>query len=86
MIDSSFAGLGVSSPVIEALDKTGITIPFEIQSLVLPDVMAGHDVLAKSKTGSGKTLGFAIPIVERLSGDSATPAAVVLVPTRELAV
>ena len=86
MIDSSFAGLGVSSPVIEALDKTGITIPFEIQSLVLPDVMAGHDVLAKSKTGSGKTLGFAIPIVERLSGDSPTPAAVVLVPTRELAV
>jgi superfamily II DNA/RNA helicase len=86
MIDSSFAELGVSSPVIEALDKTGITIPFEIQSLVLPDVMAGHDVLAKSKTGSGKTLGFAIPIVERLSGDSPTPAAVVLVPTRELAV
>jgi superfamily II DNA/RNA helicase len=87
MIDSTtFAELGVSSPVIEALDKAGITIPFEIQSLVLPDVMAGHDVLAKSKTGSGKTLGFAIPIVERLSGDSPTPAAVVLVPTRELAV
>ncbi len=86
MIDSSFVELGVSSSVIEALDKTGITVPFEIQSLVLPDVMAGHDVLAKSKTGSGKTLGFAIPIVERLSEESATPAAVVLVPTRELAV
>jgi ATP-dependent RNA helicase RhlE len=86
MIDSTFAELGVSSSVIEALDKTGITVPFEIQTLVLPDVMAGHDVLAKSKTGSGKTLGFAIPIVERLSGDSPTPAAVVLVPTRELAV
>ena len=86
MIDSTFAELGVSSSVIEALDKTGITVPFEIQTLVLPDVMAGHDVLAKSKTGSGKTLGFAIPIVERLSEDSPTPAAVVLVPTRELAV
>jgi superfamily II DNA/RNA helicase len=86
MIDSTFAELGVSSSVIEALDKTGITVPFEIQTLVLPDVMAGHDVLAKSKTGSGKTLGFAIPIVERLSKDSPTPAAVVLVPTRELAV
>ena len=86
MNDSTFAELGVSSSVIEALDKTGITVPFEIQTLVLPDVMAGHDVLAKSKTGSGKTLGFAIPIVERLSVDSPTPAAVVLVPTRELAV
>jgi superfamily II DNA/RNA helicase len=86
MIDSTFAELGVSSSVIEALDKTGIAVPFEIQTLVLPDVMAGHDVLAKSKTGSGKTLGFAIPIVERLSKDSPTPAAVVLVPTRELAV
>ena len=86
MLDSTFAELGVSSSVIEALDKTGITVPFEIQTLVLPDVMAGHDVLAKSKTGSGKTLGFAIPIVERLSEDSPTPAAVVLVPTRELAV
>jgi ATP-dependent RNA helicase RhlE len=86
MIDSTFTELGVSSSVIEALDKTGITVPFEIQTLVLPDVMAGHDVLAKSKTGSGKTLGFAIPIVERLSEDSPTPAAVVLVPTRELAV
>jgi ATP-dependent RNA helicase RhlE len=86
MIDRSFAELGVSAPVIEALDKSGVTVPFEIQSLVLPDVMAGHDVLAKSKTGSGKTLGFAIPIVERLSADAPTPAAVVLVPTRELAV
>jgi len=86
MIDRSFAELGVSASVIEALDKTGVTVPFEIQSLVLPDVMAGHDVLAKSKTGSGKTLGFAIPIVERLSTDSTTPAAIVLVPTRELAV
>jgi ATP-dependent RNA helicase RhlE len=86
MIDRSFAELGVSTSVIEALDKTGVTVPFEIQTLVLPDVMAGHDVLAKSKTGSGKTLGFAIPIVERLSADSPTPAAVVLVPTRELAV
>ena len=86
MIDSTFAELGVSSSVIEALDRTGITVPFEIQTLVLPDVMAGHDVLAKSKTGSGKTLGFAIPIVERLSENSPTPAAVVLVPTRELAV
>jgi len=84
--DQNFADLGVSPGVIEALQVSGISVPFVIQSLVLPDALAGRDVLAKSKTGSGKTLGFAIPIVERLSGDEPTPAAVVLVPTRELAV
>jgi ATP-dependent RNA helicase RhlE len=84
--DQTFADLGVSPGVIEALQGTGISVPFVIQSLALPDALAGRDVLAKSKTGSGKTLGFAIPIVERLSGDEPTPAAVVLVPTRELAV
>ena len=86
MIDRSFADLGASTAVIEALRGQGIEAPFVIQSLVLPDAMAGRDVLAKSKTGSGKTLAFAVPIVERLSGDEPTPAAVVLVPTRELAV
>jgi ATP-dependent RNA helicase RhlE len=86
MIDQSFSDLGASSAVVEALRGEGIAAPFLIQSLVLPDAMAGRDVLAKSKTGSGKTLAFAVPIVERLAGDEATPAAVILVPTRELAV
>src|SRR5437868_10453209 len=58
--------------------------PFRIQELVLADALAGTDVLAKAPTGSGKTLAFALPIVERTKpGDS--PAALVLVPTRELA-
>jgi superfamily II DNA/RNA helicase len=83
----TFAGLGVSDPVVETLAKRDILAPFAIQGLVLPDAIAGRDVLAKSKTGSGKTLGFAIPIVERLDPhDAVTPAALVLVPTRELAV
>jgi ATP-dependent RNA helicase RhlE len=82
----SFAELGVSSAVIDALAKRDVTDPFKIQGLVLPDGLAGLDVLAKSKTGSGKTLGFAIPIVERLEPSGAMPGAVVLVPTRELAV
>jgi superfamily II DNA/RNA helicase len=60
--------------------------PFAIQTLVLPDAIAGLDVLAKSPTGSGKTLAFAIPIVERTAADDRRPAALVLVPTRELAV
>jgi superfamily II DNA/RNA helicase len=54
--------------------------------MVVPSALAGNDVLAKSPTGSGKTLAFALPIVERVSADEARPTALVLVPTRELAV
>ena len=86
MTDRSFADLGVSDAVARALAEGGIDDPFVVQALVLPDALAGRDVLARSKTGSGKTLAFAVPIVERLSPDAPTPAAVILVPTRELAV
>ena len=85
MTKSTFPELGVSTAVIDALANRDILVPFAIQSLVLPDAMEGHDVLAKSQTGSGKTLGFAIPIVERVKPEDAKPAALVLVPTRELA-
>jgi ATP-dependent RNA helicase RhlE len=82
---SSFADLGVSAPVCRALERSGMNLPFEIQSLVMADALAGRDVLAKSETGSGKTLAFAIPIVERLDPSDHRPKALVLVPTRELA-
>jgi ATP-dependent RNA helicase RhlE len=82
---STFAELGVSAPVCNALRKRGLHDPFKIQSMVLPDALAGRDVLAKSRTGSGKTLAFAIPIVERLEPTAPLPSALVLVPTRELA-
>ncbi|MGH3005100.1 MAG: DEAD/DEAH box helicase [Gaiellaceae bacterium] len=72
-------------PVVDALAARSIHQPFSIQSLVLPDALAGLDVLAKSPTGSGKTLAFAIPIVERTSPRDARPSALVLTPTRELA-
>src|SRR5213078_1433153 len=85
MQQQSFPDLGVSRPVQDALAKRGITEPFPIQAMVLADGMAGRDVLAKSRTGSGKTLGFALPIVERVK-PSGRPSALVLVPTRELAV
>jgi ATP-dependent RNA helicase RhlE len=85
MDPQTFAGLGVSAPVIAALAKAGIEAPFPIQAMVVPDAMAGMDVLAKSPTGSGKTLAFGIPLVERLERGGPRPAAVVLVPTRELA-
>src|SRR5256885_16708743 len=81
----SFADLGVSKTVCEALASRGFTTPFAIQRLVIGDVLAGRDVLAKSPTGSGKTLAFAAPIADRLEADEPRPAALVLAPTRELA-
>ena len=84
-MSQSFRALGVSAPVERELASRGITEAFPIQSLVLPDALAGLDVLAKAPTGSGKTLAFGLPIVERVSPEAAAPAALVLVPTRELA-
>jgi superfamily II DNA/RNA helicase len=81
----SFSGLGVAEPIVAALALRSIHTPFSIQSLVLPDALAGNDVLAKSPTGSGKTLAFALPIAQRLNAADARPSALVLVPTRELA-
>ncbi len=82
---SSFVDLGVSPQVARTLERRAIVAPFPIQALVMRDALAGRDVLAKSQTGSGKTLAFAIPIVERVDRGAATPSALVLVPTRELA-
>ena len=63
MSQQSFRELGVTARVAEALAARSIHEPFPIQELVLPDALAGLDVLAKSPTGSGKTLAFALPIV-----------------------
>ncbi len=83
---SRFTDLGASAPVVRALARRGIDMPFAIQEMVLPDALSGRDVLAKSRTGSGKTLAFGISLVERIQADTMRPAALVLVPTRELAV
>jgi superfamily II DNA/RNA helicase len=85
MSTQSFADLGVSKVVVDVLRARGIADPFAIQSLVVPDVLEGHDVLAKSPTGSGKTLAFAVPMVERLKATDRRPSALILAPTRELA-
>jgi len=84
-MSQSFASLGVSAEVEHALAARGIVEPFRIQTLVLPDALAGRDVLGQAPTGSGKTLAFGLPLVERLSAGEHAPAALVLVPTRELA-
>jgi len=86
MPNSSFADLGVSRTVVDALARGGVTQPFPVQRLVIGEVLAGHDVLVRSPTGSGKTLAFALPLVERIASDGPRPAALILAPTRELVV
>ena len=85
MSQQSFADLGVSRAVAGALAERGITEPFAIQQLVIADILAGHDVLAKSPTGSGKTIAFGAPLADRIEATDRRPAALILAPTRELA-
>src|SRR3569833_2695457 len=82
---TSFESLGVSAAVVQALAVRAITEPFKIQTLVLPDALAGRDILAKAPTGSGKTIAFGLPVVERTDPTKPAPSALILVPTRELA-
>ena len=88
--DASFASVGVPSLLIEALRDQGITSPFPIQTVTLPDSLTGRDVLGRGRTGSGKTIAFALPLITRLSTDrqrakANRPRGLVLLPTRELA-
>ena len=85
MSQESFRALGISADLAQSLEQRGIITPFPIQTLVLPDALAGLDVLAKAPTGSGKTFAFGLPIVERAEPADGEPSALVLVPTRELA-
>ena len=97
-IELSFAELGVLPATVDALAAIGITHPFPIQSLTLPVALRGHDIIGQAKTGTGKTLGFGIPLLQRivLEGEShmqpavpvvpGKPQALVVVPTRELCV
>jgi superfamily II DNA/RNA helicase len=91
-----FAELGVQPQIVEALDRVGITHPFPIQAMTLPVALNGHDIIGQAKTGTGKTLGFGIPVVQQVVGPGepgfdtlqlpGKPQALVVVPTRELAV
>ncbi|WP_083502413.1 DEAD/DEAH box helicase [Sphaerimonospora mesophila] len=85
---STFAALGLPRPLVTALAREGITTPFPIQEAAIPDALAGRDVLGRGQTGSGKTLAFGLPTMARVAGERAAPRrprALVLVPTRELA-
>jgi superfamily II DNA/RNA helicase len=85
-----FAQLGLPAPLVTVLARRGVHAPFAIQSRTLPDALAGRDILGRAQTGSGKTLGFGLPLLTRLVSGSnrrtpGTPRGLVLVPTRELA-
>ncbi len=86
MKHATFADLGVSEIVAAELAHREITEPFAVQNMVIPDGLAGHDLLVQSPTGSGKTLAFGVPLIERLHGSNERPSALVLAPTRELAI
>jgi superfamily II DNA/RNA helicase len=85
MSSQSFADLGISPAVCAALTKQGIRDPFPIQELVIGVSLAGKDLLVRSPTGSGKTLAFAAPLADRIEADERRPAALIVAPTRELA-
>jgi superfamily II DNA/RNA helicase len=84
---ASFTELGVSDDLVAALAHKGIEQPFPIQTMTIPDGLAGRDVCGKAQTGSGKTLAFGIPLIERTEpAEPHRPTALVLVPSRELCV
>ena len=84
-----FAELGLSPDLVRVLTREGITSPFEIQTATIPDALAGRDVLGRGQTGSGKTLAFGLPLLTRVAQRGRAqphhPRALILVPTRELA-
>src|SRR5690625_3823043 len=94
--NQTFAELGVMPEIVSALEKVDVTHPFPIQALTLPVALARHDIIGQAKTGTGKTLGFGIPLLQHIlaPGEAGfddlkkpgAPQALVVVPTRELAV
>ena len=89
----TFADLGLGSNIVRQLASMGAEAPFPIQAATIPDVLSGKDVLGRGKTGSGKTIAFGAPLVERLMENNGgkdrqmgrKPRALILAPTRELA-
>ncbi|CAL1701050.1 unnamed protein product [Somion occarium] len=84
-VPTSFASLGISPALLNALSKMSIKTPTEIQSVCIPPILQGEDCIGNAKTGSGKTIAFALPILQKLSVDPYGIFALILTPTRELA-
>ncbi|MEX5235475.1 DEAD/DEAH box helicase [Kocuria sp. CPCC 205236] len=95
-LPQDFAEFGVRQDIVDSLAAEGIVHPFPIQAMTLPVALSGQDIIGQAKTGTGKTLGFGIPVVQRVVGRGdagwdqlrkpGAPQALIVVPTRELAV
>lgn len=81
-----FSDLGISVEILRAVEEMGYTTPSPIQSQAIPFVLEGRDVIGQAQTGTGKTAAFAIPIIDLVDPDFNRPQAIILCPTRELAV
>ena len=81
----SFSSLGLSDRIVTQLESLGITEPTNIQEQAIPYLLSGKDVVGQSQTGTGKTAAFALPMIERLDWQRPVVQALVLTPTRELA-
>jgi ATP-dependent RNA helicase DeaD len=81
----TFEQLGLSEPLQQAIDDVGYEVPTPIQLQTIPPLLAGRDVIGQAQTGTGKTAAFALPILERLDASDQRVQALILVPTRELA-
>jgi ATP-dependent RNA helicase DeaD len=86
LMNFSFQELGISQERVEHLEKLGFTAPTNIQAQAIPQLLSGRDVVGQSQTGTGKTAAFSLPILERLDVNQKAVQALVLTPTRELAI
>jgi len=83
---NTFKELGITSSLVKALEDQHIKTPTQIQSLSIPQILDGHDIIAEAQTGTGKTLAFLLPIFQRLNESTAPVKNIVITPTRELAI
>lgn len=86
MTDIQFSDLGISAPILRAIDELGFEAPTKIQSAAIPEILQGADVTGQAQTGTGKTAAFGIPLLEKIDTGSGDVQALVICPTRELAV
>ncbi len=82
---NGFAGLKVCARTVDLLKKAGITKPMPVQEQVIPAIFAGKDVIARAQTGTGKTLAFLVPLMEKINPEKKYVQALIIAPTRELA-
>ncbi|MBV9071036.1 MAG: DEAD/DEAH box helicase, partial [Acidobacteria bacterium] len=83
--EATFASLGLSAPLLESLAQLGYEAPTPIQARTIPALLAGRDLIGQAQTGTGKTAAFALPLLQKLDLKSKATQALVLTPTRELA-